>query len=63
MHLHTKSRGKINIYFSFCLQYIPNFYKILRDQKDEEAKDTFKKAVQKLDEELKARGKYFGGNS
>jgi hypothetical protein len=49
--------------FFCCEQFIPNYYKIVRSGgSDAEAKETFAKALQRLESELKARGKFFGGN-
>eukprot|EP00916_Digyalum_oweni_P011515 GHVL01019164.1.p1 GENE.GHVL01019164.1~~GHVL01019164.1.p1 ORF type:complete len:217 (-),score=13.71 GHVL01019164.1:1240-1890(-) len=49
----------VDYYGSKC---IPNYYKVMRTEgKDEEAKETLTKALQKLDEEVSKRGKFFGG--
>lgn len=58
---YRKARDAMLIDF-FGNKFTPNYYKILRsDGKDNEAKEELTKTLQRLDNELKARGAYFGG--
>ncbi|XP_025099817.1 glutathione S-transferase omega-1-like [Pomacea canaliculata] len=47
----------------FSNKFVPNFYKVLRSKgKDDEARHELLKALQKINDEISKRGKFFGGD-
>ncbi|KAL8593225.1 hypothetical protein ACOMHN_009880 [Nucella lapillus] len=58
---YQKARDSMLVDY-FAKKFVTNYYKTLRSKgSDEEAKDALTKGLNKMEEEIAARGKFFGG--